>query len=59
MPIYEFKCAKCLHEFETLQKASDPDPVCPECKSDLVLKQLSTGSFGFKGGSPTGSRPGV
>ena len=26
MPIYEFDCARCGHDFERLQKLSDPDP---------------------------------
>lgn len=61
MPLYEYKCTSptCLEEFEVLQKASDPDPECPKCHSNQVLKQLSKGYFGFVGGSPTGSRPGL
>ena len=32
MPIYEYACPDCGHEFERLQRMSD-DPVrlCPEC----------------------------
>jgi len=29
MPIYEYKCSKCGHSFESMQKMSDPNPPCP------------------------------
>ncbi len=52
MPIYEFRCAKCGHEFESLQKMSDPDPeVCPECgEAGGVARLISAAAFRLKGG---------
>ncbi len=49
MPTYEYRCPQ-GHEFETLQKMSDP-PVapCPECGTEAE-RLLSTGAgFLFKG----------
>lgn len=30
MPIYDYKCSQCAHQFELLVKAGDK-PVCPAC----------------------------
>jgi putative FmdB family regulatory protein len=30
MPIYDYKCRKCAHQFEQLVKAGET-PVCPSC----------------------------
>jgi putative FmdB family regulatory protein len=51
MPIYEYACDKCGHEFEREQKMADP-PVktCPECKGRKVTKLISRSSFVLKGG---------
>lgn len=51
MPIYEYKCAKCGHEIEVIQKISESHLVkCPECKKNFLEKQLSAGGiFIFKG----------
>ena len=52
MPIYEFRCAECGHEFEKLQKMSDPDPeICPECgKRGGISRLISAAGFRLKGG---------
>jgi putative FmdB family regulatory protein len=51
MPIYEYLCEKCKHEFEREQRITD-DPVktCPECRSRRVKKLISQTSFVLKGG---------
>jgi len=51
MPIYEYQCDKCGHEFEREQRMADP-PVktCPECKARRVTKLISRSSFVLKGG---------
>ena len=51
MPIYEYACGKCEHEFEVEQRISD-DPVktCPECRSRKVKRLISQTSFVLKGG---------
>ena len=51
MPIYEYRCPDCGHEFEQLQRISE-DPVkdCPECGKHDVRKLVSRSSFVLKGG---------
>jgi len=51
MPIYEYACDKCGHEFEVEQRITD-DPIktCPECRSRRVKKLISLTSFVLKGG---------
>ena len=51
MPIYEFVCAACDHEFESLQRLNDPPPAsCPNCGADSISKKLSAAGFRLKGG---------
>ena len=40
MPIYEYKCKDCGHEFEALVRKSDV-PVCPSCKATDLERLLS------------------
>jgi len=51
MPVYEYECEKCGHDFEREQRISDP-PVktCPACRSRRVRKLISRSSFVLKGG---------
>lgn len=50
MPIYAFQCATCGHQFDRLQKLSDPDPeACPECSAPTVRRQLTAPSFRLAG----------
>lgn len=50
MPIYGFECASCGHQFDRLQRLSDPDPtVCPECGAEQVHRQLTAPSFRLAG----------
>ncbi|HHO75874.1 MAG TPA: zinc ribbon domain-containing protein [Deltaproteobacteria bacterium] len=49
MPIYEYKCLKCNHEFEAMQKFSESAiSMCPNC-SGPVKKLISRSSFHLKG----------
>jgi putative FmdB family regulatory protein len=49
MPIYEYRCEKCQHQFDLFQKITD-EPVkdCPECGGP-VCKLISSTSFILKG----------
>jgi putative FmdB family regulatory protein len=40
MPIFEYACRACGHEFETLVRASDT-PSCERCASNELDKKLS------------------
>ena len=51
MPIYAFACDACGHEFDRLQKMSDPDPdTCPKCGAHAVKRMLTAPSFRLAGG---------
>lgn len=40
MPLYEYTCEKCEHQFETLVRGNEK-VACPECHSDKVQRQWS------------------
>ena len=43
MPLYDFVCRNCHHEFEALVRPQDTvPPTCPECGGRDLEKQLST-----------------
>jgi putative FmdB family regulatory protein len=51
MPIYEYLCKSCGHEFEEVQKFSDPSlEECPDCGQNTAERQVSMSSFHLKGG---------
>lgn len=50
MPIYAFECDACGHQFDRLQKISDPDPTeCPACAAPRVRRQLTAPAFRLSG----------
>jgi putative FmdB family regulatory protein len=63
MPIYEFICLKCGHEFEKLvRKSSDNNEIqCPECHSENLEEKVSSfasvstnGTSGVSNCTPSG-----
>lgn len=48
MPIYEYQCKQCGHEFEQLVLGSQT-PACPSCNSEKVDKLMSCCGFVSKG----------
>ena len=49
MPIYEYKCSKCGHKIEVIQKMSDqPITVCEKCNGSMS-KVISPAGLMFKG----------
>lgn len=50
MPLYEYICTACEHEFDEIQKFSDkPIRKCPECGKLKVEKKVSLSGFQLKG----------
>ena len=50
MPVYEYACEKCKHEFEAEQRISDePIRTCPKCRARKVKRLISRTSFVLKG----------
>lgn len=50
MPIYEYQCTACNHQFDALQKMSDAVLTdCPACHKAALQKIMSTTSFQLKG----------
>ncbi len=49
MPLYEYRCRNCNHQFEIQQSFSDDAlTVCPECEGDL-RKVFAPVGIAFKG----------
>lgn len=42
MPLYDFQCRACGHEFEALVRAGQEAPACPSCKTRDIERLLST-----------------
>jgi putative FmdB family regulatory protein len=68
MPIYEYRCPECDHQFEQLRRMSEADEkaACPKCRSEKPTRQLScfcaattsSGSSGASMGGNCGARGG-
>ena len=55
MPIFEYQCKACCHQFEQLVFASDAEPTaCPACNCRDVEKLMSAGAV-RPNGIPSGS----
>ena len=52
MPIYEYKCSRCGHEFEELVFSRDETPPCPDCGSKDVERLMSACAVQTDGDSP-------
>lgn len=50
MPMYEYRCEDCGHEFEVIQRFSDdPVTVCENCGKETAKRLISQTSFVLKG----------
>lgn len=50
MPIYEYRCIKCKHQFEIMQDINaEVLRKCPECKKKFLERLISLSSFRLKG----------
>ena len=52
MPIFEYVCRECQHEFETLVFGRDKAK-CPKCQSQKLSPQLSVFAMSAKGSART------
>jgi putative FmdB family regulatory protein len=50
MPIFEYHCGKCGHDFEELVFNRDEKVPCPKCRSRKVGKRMSSFSRGGRSG---------
>jgi putative FmdB family regulatory protein len=41
MPLFDFHCRSCDHEFEALVRPQDPPAACPSCRSTDLERLLS------------------
>jgi putative FmdB family regulatory protein len=50
MPIYEYRCSRCGHQQEFLQKLSDPPQTrCTKCGEESFSKMVTAAGFQLKG----------
>jgi len=49
MPIYEYQCGQCEHEFEKLVLNTSEKISCPKCKNKKVSRVMSTFAFSSGG----------
>lgn len=59
MPLYEYRCEPCDHQFEALIRTASDEPRCPRCGSVEVTKELSVpaaAQAGARGGPSLAAR---
>ena len=50
MPIYEYRCGRCGHELEAIQKLDEaPLTTCPACATEGLKKKISAAVFRLRG----------
>jgi putative FmdB family regulatory protein len=49
MPLYEYRCEECGHEFEAMHRVDSDLPECPECESERVKRRITTAPQVHKG----------
>lgn len=45
MPMYDYRCPSCGHQFEQLMKMDSPPPACPRC-GEGTERQLVVATYG-------------
>ena len=56
MPLFEYRCSGCGHQFEFLTRAGT-EPVCPKCEGKDLEKQLSVFAVGASSGPSASAMP--
>lgn len=50
MPMYDYLCQKCGHQFEIKQSMSDKAlTICPKCHQESLEKLITSNNFQLKG----------
>ena len=50
MPIYEYQCEACSHQFDIIQKISDEKlTLCTKCNEHKLKKLVTSAGFKLKG----------
>ena len=49
MPLYQYRCEDCGHEFEQMHSFASEMPECPECESEHVKRRITTAPTIAKG----------
>ena len=60
MPLYDFKCEQCGHEYEGLivPAKKDQKQQCPKCQGHHAVRQLSShGGYHISGNNSASQRP--
>lgn len=57
MPLYDYLCYVCNHNFEFQKKLNECDPTCPKCKNDNVGKIFHTAPMTRIGNSSHVGKP--
>ena len=58
MPIYEYQCSRCRHDFELLVRAGAA-PRCPACDTPTLEKRLSAFAVGRAAPAAASLAPGT
>ena len=57
MPLYEYACKQCDHQFEALVRTTEV-PECPACHGRELERRLSVFAAHTAGAAPTRNAPG-
>lgn len=58
MPLYEYQCSDCGHQFEEMLRVTDPTPPCVQCGSIRTGKlPNSFGGYHINGNNSASVRP--
>lgn len=56
MPLFEYQCSTCGHEFEEIVTAGST-PTCPRCESENLRKKFSAFAMGRGGTTRSSAAP--
>lgn len=57
MPLFDWKCPKCLHEEKDRITSRDEIPVCPTCIIDMEKQLTGFGGYNILGNNSASQRP--